>query len=368
MGAFADVGFCQSPQPVSDTYRWGNVTPGYACLANEGWFVGGSANRGGHGCSRSFVGWTPTLVPLGGGRVEQGLQNSIPLVTANTPIPAFPNQFELCEGPLWDGTTESLWWVDITQGQLWTGSVDGTARLVHQFESTVGAVALGDDGRMVCAAGARIVALDREGNEEDIARLPLVGNARANDGQVDPAGRLIVGSFDDEVTLGGAYLWQVDRGEVTLLKAGLTVPNGIGWSLDAETMYFIDSADRAVYRMSYELETGAIGEFEVLADVSEFDGVPDGLAVDARGFIWVGFWDGGVIRVFAPEGQLERTIDTGASRTTSCCFGGPDLSTLFITSASIELSEDVLASEPNSGRVAMIPDADRGRATNRMRL
>ncbi len=295
------------------------------------------------------------------------MQNSIPLVTADTPIPAFPNQFELGEGPLWDERTESLWWVDITQGQLWTGAVDGKARLVHQFESTVGAVALGDDGRMVCAAGSRIVALDHEGNEEDIAQLPLVGNARANDGQVDPAGRLIVGSFDDDVTLGGAHLWQVDRGAVSLLKDGLTVPNGIGWSLDGQTMYFIDSADRVLYHLSYDVDSGEIGEFEVLADFAGFDGVPDGLAVDARGYIWVGFWDGGVIRVFAPNGQLEQTLPTGASRTTSCCFGGPDLTTLYITSASIELPDEVLAREPNSGHVLKIPDCGQGRATNRMK-
>ena len=296
------------------------------------------------------------------------MQNSIPLVTVDTPFLAFPNQFELGEGPLWDERAESLWWVDITQGQLWTGAVDGKARLVHQFESTVGAVAFGDDGRMVCAAGSRIVALDHEGYEEDIAQLPLVGNARANDGQVDPAGRLIVGSFDDDVVLGAAHLWQVENGSVTLLKDGLTVPNGIGWSLDGQTMYFVDSADRVLYHLPYDVEAGAIGEFEVLADFSRFDGVPDGLAIDARGHAWVGFWDGGVIRVFAPDGQLEKTLRTGASRTTSCCFGGPDLTTLYVTSASIELSDEVLAGEPNSGHVLMIPDAGRGRATNKMTL
>ena len=295
------------------------------------------------------------------------LQNSIPPVTGELTIPAFSNRFGLGECPLWDDATESLWWVDITQGQLWNGPIAGTARVVHQFESTVGAVVLSDAGPMVCAAGPRIVAVDQNGNEEDIARLPLVGNARANDGQVDPVGRLIVGSFDDDVSLGGAHLWQVDRGVVSLLKDELTVPNGIGWSLDGATMYFIDSADRALYRTSYVLETGAIGDFEVLADVSEFAGVPDGLAVDARGFVWVGFWDGGVIGVFDPDGQLERTIQTGASRTTSCCFGGPNLTTLFVTSASIELSDEVLGREPNSGRVLMIPDVGCGRATNRMR-
>ncbi len=207
-----------------------------------------------------------------------------------------------------------------------------------------------------------------DGNEEELALLPLTGNGRANDGQVDPAGRLIVGSFDDDVVLGAAHLWQVENGSVTLLKDGLTVPNGIGWSLDGLTMYFIDSADRVLYHLSYEVATGSIGEFEVLADFSGFDGVPDGLAVDARGYIWVGFWDGGVIRVFAPDGQLEQTLPTGASRTTSCCFGGPDLMTLYITSASIELSDEVLASEPNSGHVLMVPDAGRGRAMKRMKV
>ncbi len=289
-------------------------------------------------------------------------------MTSVVPIAAYPIRHELAEGPLWDDKKRCLWWVDITRGQLWTSPDQETARIAHQFESTVGAVVLSDDGRVVCAAGSRIVAIGQNGNEDEIACLPLTGNARANDGQVDPAGRLIVGSFDDDVTLGAAHLWQVENGSVTLLKNGLTVPNGIGWSLDGQTMYFIDSADRVLYHLPYDVETGALGAFEILADFSGFDGVPDGLAVDARGYIWVGFWDGGVIRVFAPDGQLEQTLSTGASRTTSCCFGGPDLMTLYITSASIELSGEVLATEPNSGHVLMIPDAGRGRAMDRMKI
>jgi len=135
------------------------------------------------------------------------------------------------------------------------------------------------------------------------------------------------------------------------MDSGFHVCNGMGWSPDAKRFYLADSGARAIYVYDYDLETGTIANRSVFARFEEGAGVPDGLAIDADGYVWCAIWDGWAVQRFSPEGVLDRTVNVPVPRPTSCAFGGSDLKTLYITSARIRLSATQLAAAPLSGSV-----------------
>jgi sugar lactone lactonase YvrE len=151
---------------------------------------------------------------------------------------------------------------------------------------------------------------------------------------------------------GAGSLFRVDLdGKVTRVLRDLQISNGIDWSPDHRTMYLADSGHRVVYRATYDLDAGALGELRPLIVAAPGAGAPDGLTVDAEGMIWVAFWGGSRVECFDPHGRSLRRVEVDAPLTTSCCFGGADGRTLYITTARVGLSAVELASSPQSGRV-----------------
>jgi sugar lactone lactonase YvrE len=138
------------------------------------------------------------------------------------------------------------------------------------------------------------------------------------------------------------------------------VSNGLGWSPDDRRFYFTDSGTRRIYVYDYDIETGAVAGRRTFVALPEGMGVPDGLAVDAEGFVWSAQWDGWCVTRYDPDGRVDRVINLPVPRPTSCAFGGPDLSTLYITSARIRLSAQQLAEAPLSGSVFALATATRG--------
>ena len=114
-------------------------------------------------------------------------------------------------------------------------------------------------------------------------------------------------------------------------------------------MYFADSHVHTIFAYDYDIETGAIGERRVFADTKDRAGVPDGASVDADGFLWVAMFDGACLARYAPDGRLDRTVPMPVSRPTACAFGGPDLRTMYVTTARFRLAPDKLAAEPYAG-------------------
>src|SRR5258708_6529318 len=202
----------------------------------------------------------------------------------------------LGEGPLWDTRTQTLHWVDILAGHVWTqGVTDRRARVV-EVGAQVTCVALTDRPGVVIAAlrggwhfldlasGARRFLADPE------AQRP---NCRFNDGAVDPVGRFWTGSLEDGEANPAGRLYRLDGDlAVDVMDQGVLCANGIDWSPDARSMYFVDSRRNVVYRYAYSRRTGSIGRRTVFLDTSDLDGIPDGLGVDAEGNVWVAFWDG----------------------------------------------------------------------------
>ncbi len=177
----------------------------------------------------------------------------------------------------------------------------------------------------------------------------LPGN-RFNDGKVDRAGRFWAGTVDMQYTQATGSLYRLDADRsVHRMASGFICSNGIGWSPDNRTMYFTDSMVRTLWAYEFDLKTGELGARRDFARLSDPDGVFDGLTVDSEGFVWVAVWDGWRVIRYAPDGSIDREIRMPVQRPSSCMFGGPELKTLYITSACVELGWKSLKNGPLAG-------------------
>ena len=174
---------------------------------------------------------------------------------------------------------------------------------------------------------------DRGAIGDVIATLPAAGDGRANDGRVDPHGRLWVGTVDRSSANRAGVFCVDESGQVTKTLSGRALSNGIDWSPDGRRCYHADSLLRRIEVLELD-DQGFPTGVEVSATFSE---MPDGLTVDEEGGVWVTLWDGGGLRRFAPDGRLDRTLPVAGGWITSCAFGGADLRTLYITSATVDL-------------------------------
>jgi sugar lactone lactonase YvrE len=265
-------------------------------------------------------------------------------------------QTMLGEGIRWDARRDELLGVDILDGRVFRGRVgdDGDLTLVREYQlpTTVGAVAPvdGDDGWLV-AAGRGIAHLSLEGAVRPIAEL-APDDARMNDAACDPQGRLWAGTKAHDNRPGGGALYRLDRdGRSELVLDGLTISNGLGWSLDCTTMYLVDSTPGVIHAFAFDAERGTISDGRVLVDVPEDVGSPDGMTVDADGDLWVAIWGGGQVHRYSPEGELREVMGIPAEQTTSCGFGGPGLHRLYVSTATEDWSDEQRHADPGAGIV-----------------
>lgn len=263
----------------------------------------------------------------------------------------------LGESPRWDPDGRLLW-VDILGGDVHELPLDDAGETGPGRYLNVG----GRVGGMVLRAGGRgfVVAQDRsvnlydsEGRFEAGLVAPVPGDGlglRVNECAVDPAGRLVFGTMTADKAEGASALWRLEpSGELRLLRDGLTISNGMGWTPDGSAMYHVDSPTRHVVRMPYG-EAGC-GPPEVVATIEEEAGVPDGLSVDADGGFWVAVNGGGQCRHFDAGGtETERVAVDGARQVSSSVLAaGPGGPLLYLTTGAGGLSEQELLDQPGAG-------------------
>ncbi len=274
------------------------------------------------------------------------------------PVPCSATPGLLSEGPRWDGERDELLWVDIIGSQLHRGRLNPNRMLDEiarvQFDRFVGAVAPVLGGGYVLAAGTGFLFVDPSGRVVELAQ-PEAGrddDVRMNDGACDPQGRFWAGTMahDESPEAGVLYRLELD-GTYSRILAGLTVSNGIDWSPDGSIMYLSDSGTAMVDAFDFDPATGDISGRRTIAQITESGVAPDGLTVDDNGNIWVALWGGAAVRCYDPQGLLLGTVGVPVDRPTSCAFGGPDRSTLFITTARQGLDEQALSGQPDAGRV-----------------
>jgi sugar lactone lactonase YvrE len=244
--------------------------------------------------------------------------------------------------------------VDSAAGNVHTGHLDGDRVVADaglHVDRTVGAVVCSDDGRLLVAGRTALAEVGLDGS---ISRgTPLLPpSSRFNDGKCDPAGAFLVGSLflDGGAAPRSEVLLRIGPdGSATTLDDDLTLSNGLGWSPDGTVFYSTDTIARKVYRRPYDPATGAVGDREVFLHVD--GGVPDGMAIDADGHLWVAVWGAGEVRRFTPDGVQTGVVKVDAPHSSSAAFAGPDRDLLVITSARWDLSDERLAANPLSGRI-----------------
>ena len=153
--------------------------------------------------------------------------------------------------------------------------------------------------------------------------------------------------------IGGLYCVEPSQ-KITQMDGEIILSNGLGWSPDNRTMYFTDFGRRVIYAYDFDAETGAISKRRPFIEIPRDAGFPDGMTIDAEGCLWVAHWDGWRVTRYGPDGKPRQTIRMPVKRPTSCTFGGPDLSILYVTSARMGLTEEELAAAPLSGSVFAI--------------
>ena len=246
----------------------------------------------------------------------------------------------LGECPVWDSERRLLAWVDVYNHRL------------HQFDPATGgdryfetgepvtAIALTRDARLLLALRDRLALLDqRTGTLDELCRIDLGRpDTRLNDGKCDAMGRFWIGSISVEAGEAALYRYDPD-GSLHVMERGLTISNGLGWSPDGETFYLTDSPRRVIYAYRFDRDAGTIADRRVHVDLTAEPVEPDGLAVDGRGRVWSALWDGWAVVCFDADGRELERKRLPVQRPTSLTFGGDRLADLYVTSASVGLSQ-----------------------------
>ncbi len=258
------------------------------------------------------------------------------------------------EGPFYVEETGELHWVDIERGEIHCTDV-ATARDRHvRVGERVGSAVPSRIGPGWVAGlrdGVALVAPDgsievQVGVEDDRP------SQRMNDGACDSRGRFWTGTMDEEGAPGVACLYRVEKDlTVTQAVSGVALSNGLGWSPDERLFYYVDSRKQTLDVFDFDVDAGSLAKRRVLVEIPEAEGMPDGLAVDDAGCIWLALWQGASVRRYTPEGRLDALLELPISQVTSCAFGGPGGDTLFITSGSTGLSAAAREREPLAGSV-----------------
>ena len=259
----------------------------------------------------------------------------------------------LGEGPIWHPGRQQLFFFDINEQTLFAIHANGEIADQWLFNETVAAAAIADDETLVLFSefGLKGFQLATGG----LARLTSIEadnpRTRSNDSRVHPSGAFWLGTMDNteaEEAIGALYHYR--KGVVTQLKSGVRVPNATCFSPDGRTAYWTDTPTKQILKVETDPQTGMpVGEWSVFADVSDGRGFPDGAVVDSEGFLWNAKWGGGCVVRHAPDGSIDRVIDVPVSQVTCPAFGGPELKTLFITTAAKNLSAEQLAAEKVAG-------------------
>jgi sugar lactone lactonase YvrE len=260
----------------------------------------------------------------------------------------------LGEGALWDANAQRLWWVDILSGHLHAHDPNQQANHVFDVGQMVGTVVVRRRGGLMLAVENGFAAYDPDRGHLDLIADPEANKLhnRFNDGKCDPAGRFWAGTIRrDDANDPDAALYRLDR-DLTVHKMvdGVTNSNGIVWTADHQTMYYIDTPTRQVSAFDFDPQRGAIANRRPAVEIPEDLGWPDGMAIDAEDKLWIAQWGGACVARFDPaSGALLGKVEVPAKQVTSCAFGGPDLDELYITTARKGLDEPALAQQPLAG-------------------
>lgn len=272
------------------------------------------------------------------------------------------------EGPLWDDQAQVLYRTDMVSNEIHRLDPATGEQRTYAMPTTVACIVLDRSGGAIVTLSDRVVRMDLGSGAVTDLVDPEGGNATVgyNDGRVDAAGRFFFGSYDvnEAEPLGGLFRLDPD-GTCARLDSQVMVANGIDWSNDGRTMYFVDSGVHAIWAYDYDPATGAVANRRVFAQNRPGEGMPDGLTVDADDHVWSAEYDGGRVVRYAPDGSTVEVVELPVQRPTAVAFGGPDLDVLYVTSVRDGLDGAALTAQPLAGQLFELRPGVKGRSQHR---
>lgn len=265
----------------------------------------------------------------------------------------------LGEGPCWDQERQQLYWVDIYQKRLHIFQPNSATNRTIQLPDLIGCAVPRAAGGMLLALQNGFATLDLESEAltyvtDPEADLP---DNRFNDGKCDPAGRFLAGTMDnkEEGAVTGSLYSLAANFEVRRLFEGVAISNGIAWSPDYRTLYYIDSPTQQVIAFDYDLDNGTVSNRRVIITLTEPNVFPDGMTSDMTGMLWIALWGGESVTRWNPAtGELLERIYLPALNVSSCTFGGAQMTELYVTTARKGTAEATLAKYPKTGSLFRI--------------
>ncbi|MFC7621058.1 SMP-30/gluconolactonase/LRE family protein [Microlunatus sp. GCM10028923] len=260
----------------------------------------------------------------------------------------------LGESARWDGAT--WWWVDADPGHVWTRRPGGAAEPVIMDGGRTSLVQPDGAGAALVVQGTSLFAARRDHDRgwrlDRYGAVDVPDGWLVNDGTADAAGRLWIGSIEPARTAGAGALIKVDLDGVSSRQAGgITLSNGMVWSADGTELFHADTFGHAILRHRVDPTSGSVSESAVAFEIPAADGLPDGLAADQAGGLWVALYGAGQVRRYTPDGTVDVVITIPTPQTTSVELGGPDGRDVLITSAREGFSEADSAADPLAGRL-----------------
>ena len=255
----------------------------------------------------------------------------------------------LGEGPVWDARTRTLYWIDILGKRIYA---NGDVFL--EADETIGCLSLRTSGGLIFTKRFSFWTFESDSSQLTFlsALTDEPADNRFNDGKCDPRGRFLAGTMDMNEKDPNGSLYSFDGETITTLSSGITISNGMTWSPDHKTFYYIDTPTRTVKAFDYDLETGAVSSPREAVHIPEPLGWPDGMTSDTQGNLWIAMWGGAQVTKWNPNtGQLLERIPIPAKNVSSCVFGGKNLNELYITSARVGLDGNILKQYPLTGSV-----------------
>ena len=277
----------------------------------------------------------------------------------------FDAKATLGEGPVWSAKTQTLFWIDILEKRIYAG-----AKIIAQLDQYIGCLSLRPNGTLLTAlsdgdGSSSLVNLQVDSSQQSVlATMSESATNRFNDGKCDPAGRFLAGTMAMNESDPTGALYSFDGRQVKKLFGGVTISNGLTWSPDHKTFYYIDTPTRKIQAFDYDLATGQIANPRVAIRIADTLGWPDGMTSDTDGNLWIALWGGAQVTKWNPQtGSLLEQIPVPALQTSSCIFGGKDMNELYITSARKGMGEENLKKYPLSGGVFKVETKATGMPT-----
>ncbi|MGL5008663.1 MAG: SMP-30/gluconolactonase/LRE family protein [Paracoccaceae bacterium] len=267
---------------------------------------------------------------------------------------------ELGEGALWHPKRGQLYWFDVLGKRLLTRGPEGPGE--WHFPHLVSAAGWLSRTELMIASEVALFRFDLEtGTRRDVVALEAENaGTRSNDGRADPYGGFWIGTMGKAAEKGAGSIWRYFRGSVRRLYNGMTIPNAISFTADGRTAHFTDTVTARVMRVALDADGWPRGEPELYLDLAVEGLNPDGAVCDAEGQFWGAQWGAGRVACYAPDGSLVRTVEFDAPHTSCPAFGGPEMTTLYCTTALEHMSPEARLASPKAGMTFAVADVAKG--------